>query len=230
MRPITFSGNPLDRASYNRADPAWLAGPARGRPVPALLAEPAFRQRAEPRRVPAGTRRMGRQSLRLSGAGRRPAAVRRGSAAATPNRCCEGGEFQEMRAAAFVLPGARHRHRRPGQGAARLAQAPRLLPQLRPCHRNSPTPAISRICPNCGAEHFPRTDPVVIMLPILGDECLIGRNKRFPPLLYSAFAGFVEPGETHGRSGAPRTAGRSGAESRRGAAITPPSPGRFRHP
>jgi NAD+ diphosphatase len=53
-----------------------------------------------------------------------------------------------------------------------------------------------RICPQCSAEHFPRTDPVVIMLPIFGDECLVGRNQRFPPLLYSAFAGFVEPGES----------------------------------
>ena len=58
-----------------------------------------------------------------------------------------------------------------------------------------------RVCPRCTAEHFPRTDPVVIMLPIFTDEqghdhCLIGRNKRFPALLYSAFAGFIEPGET----------------------------------
>src|SRR5262249_25272600 len=53
-----------------------------------------------------------------------------------------------------------------------------------------------RACSKCGAEHFPRTDPVVIMLPLFGEECLIGRNKRFPEALYSAFAGFVEPGET----------------------------------
>ena len=53
-----------------------------------------------------------------------------------------------------------------------------------------------RLCPQCGTEHFPRTDPVVIMLPILGEECLVGRNPRFPDGLYSAFAGFVEPGET----------------------------------
>jgi NAD+ diphosphatase len=53
-----------------------------------------------------------------------------------------------------------------------------------------------RLCPACNAEHFPRTDPVVIMLPLLEGRCLIGRNKRFPPGLYSAFAGFVEPGES----------------------------------
>ena len=53
-----------------------------------------------------------------------------------------------------------------------------------------------RLCPNCGSEHFPRTDPVVIMLPLFGNECLVGRNLRFPPGLFSAFAGFVEPGES----------------------------------
>ena len=56
--------------------------------------------------------------------------------------------------------------------------------------------AIAGCAPHCSAEHFPRTDPVVIMLPIFGDECLVGRNQRFPPQLYSAFAGFVEPGES----------------------------------
>src|SRR5205807_2982091 len=39
-------------------------------------------------------------------------------------------------------------------------------------------------------------DPVVIMLPLFENECLVGRNQRFPPQLYSAFAGFVEPGES----------------------------------
>src|SRR6202012_6306020 len=37
-----------------------------------------------------------------------------------------------------------------------------------------------RVCPQCGAEHYPRTDPVVIMLPIDGDYCLVGHNQRFP--------------------------------------------------
>ena len=53
-----------------------------------------------------------------------------------------------------------------------------------------------RINPHCEAEHFPRTDPVVIMLPLFEGTCLIGRNARFPNGLYSAFAGFVEQGET----------------------------------
>jgi len=53
-----------------------------------------------------------------------------------------------------------------------------------------------RACPDCGAEHFPRVDPVAIMLPVKGERCLLGRQGRFPKGMYSALAGFVEPGET----------------------------------
>jgi NAD+ diphosphatase len=53
-----------------------------------------------------------------------------------------------------------------------------------------------RACPNCGAIHHPRTDPVVIMLVSDGDRALLGRQARWPPGRYSALAGFVEPGET----------------------------------
>eukprot|EP01121_Diplochlamys_sp_Union-15-3_P010608 TRINITY_DN2992_c0_g2_i2.p1 TRINITY_DN2992_c0_g2~~TRINITY_DN2992_c0_g2_i2.p1 ORF type:complete len:202 (+),score=34.32 TRINITY_DN2992_c0_g2_i2:551-1156(+) len=50
----------------------------------------------------------------------------------------------------------------------------------------------------CGQEHYPRTDPVVIMLVISpdGKKCLLGRQKRFPPGLYTCLAGFMEPGES----------------------------------
>jgi NAD+ diphosphatase len=53
-----------------------------------------------------------------------------------------------------------------------------------------------RVCTSCGAEHFPRTDPVAIMLAVRGDRCLLGRSARFAPGMYSALAGFIEPGET----------------------------------
>jgi NAD+ diphosphatase len=53
-----------------------------------------------------------------------------------------------------------------------------------------------RECKVCKATHFPRTDPVVIMLAIDGDACVLGRQPRFPKGMYSALAGFVEPGET----------------------------------
>ena len=49
-----------------------------------------------------------------------------------------------------------------------------------------------RDCPNCNAEHFPRIDPVVIMLVTSGDKCLLGRQKPFPPGMYSCLAGFIE--------------------------------------
>jgi len=54
----------------------------------------------------------------------------------------------------------------------------------------------ARQCGTCQAEHFPRTDPVVIMLAEYEGKVLIGRNARFPPGRFSALAGFVEPGET----------------------------------
>jgi NAD+ diphosphatase len=53
-----------------------------------------------------------------------------------------------------------------------------------------------RDCPVCKAEHFPRTDPVVIMLPIKGERCVLGRSPRFPPTMWSCLAGFCEPGES----------------------------------
>jgi NAD+ diphosphatase len=53
-----------------------------------------------------------------------------------------------------------------------------------------------RDCPSCKAEHFPRTDPVVIMLVTSGDKCLLGRQKQFLPGMYSCLAGFVEAAET----------------------------------
>jgi NAD+ diphosphatase len=53
-----------------------------------------------------------------------------------------------------------------------------------------------RLCAKCNSEHFPRVDPVVIMLATHGEACLVGRGKLFPPGMFSALAGFVEPGET----------------------------------
>ncbi len=54
----------------------------------------------------------------------------------------------------------------------------------------------SRRCDGCGAEHFPRCDPVVIMLAEHDGRLLLGRQPHYPPGRYSALAGFVEPGET----------------------------------
>lgn len=54
-----------------------------------------------------------------------------------------------------------------------------------------------RDCPACGAQHFPRVDPVVIMLVTHGDQCLLGCGRNFASRrMYACLAGFVEPGET----------------------------------
>jgi NAD+ diphosphatase len=53
-----------------------------------------------------------------------------------------------------------------------------------------------RVCPVCKTEHFPRTDPVVIMAVRNGDQILLGRQASWPPNMFSALAGFMEPGET----------------------------------
>jgi NAD+ diphosphatase len=52
-----------------------------------------------------------------------------------------------------------------------------------------------RDCPACKAQHFPRTDPVVIMLATHGNRCVLGRSGRFVSTMWSCLAGFVEPGE-----------------------------------
>jgi NAD+ diphosphatase len=53
-----------------------------------------------------------------------------------------------------------------------------------------------RHCPSCGGDHFPRTDPVVIMAIVHGDHVLLGRQAAWPEKMYSCLAGFMEPGET----------------------------------
>ncbi|MGO4835664.1 NAD(+) diphosphatase, partial [Rhizobiaceae sp. 2RAB30] len=53
-----------------------------------------------------------------------------------------------------------------------------------------------RHCTSCSTEHFPRTDPVAIMLAVTADRCVLGRGPHFAPGMYSALAGFIEPGET----------------------------------
>jgi NAD+ diphosphatase len=53
-----------------------------------------------------------------------------------------------------------------------------------------------RDCSRCKAQHFPRTDPVVIMLAVDDARCLLGRSPRFVPTMWSCLAGFMEPGES----------------------------------
>ena len=105
------------------------------------------------------------------------------------------GELVELRAVSLLLP--------IGEAAA-LAYARALVHWHRGhgyCgHCGAPTVVAqgghARHCPGCGRDHFPRTDPAVIVLVTHGDQCLLGRSPRFPPGMYSTLAGFVEPGES----------------------------------
>jgi NAD+ diphosphatase len=107
------------------------------------------------------------------------------------------GEFSDLRMAGVLMP----------EGDAALAGYARAL--LSWHRRNgfcatcgSPSAARRgghvRVCRNeaCNAEHFPRTDPAVIVLVQDGDRCLIGRQRGWPKGLYSTLAGFVEAGES----------------------------------
>src|ERR1700744_3015840 len=193
MKPIAFSGSPLDRASYRRTDPAWLATQAaRGLFLPFWQNRP-FVTEGRAGFMPMRSEWESALCVFLGLDGAQPLFALDLPGETEP--MLDGGSFAEMRAAAFVLP---------GRDTAIAGQAKALL-DWHKRHGFCPNcghateiaeAGYKRNCPQCGAEHFPRTDPVVIMLPVLGDECLIGRNKRFPPLLFSAFAGFVEPGET----------------------------------
>jgi len=194
---ISFSGNDLDRASDRRGDPAWIAAQrAAGLFLPFWQMKPLLvGERPRLAWLPETALAATDATMVFLGLdGTQPLfAVDLGAGEAAP---LEGvGEFRDMRAAAFVLP---------GRDTAIAGQAKALIDW----HRrhgfcpNCGNATVShdggyrRLCPRCGAEHFPRTDPVVIMLPLHGDSCLVGHNKRFPGALFSAFAGFVEPGET----------------------------------
>jgi NAD+ diphosphatase len=191
-RALSFAGNPLDRASARRGDPAWLEEQAGiGLFLPMWQNRPLVAQGRIALR-PWRADWTGGICVFLGLDGTQPVFAI-DLAGETPPAL--DGEFTEMRPAAFVLPGR-------DTAIAGLAKA---VIDWNRRHGFCPNCGTGtemrdggwrRACPRCGAEHFPRTDPVVIMLPILGDECLVGRNARFPGGLYSAFAGFVEPGES----------------------------------
>jgi NAD+ diphosphatase len=208
---IPFSGNPLDRASEKRTDAAWVEAK---RHDPSSLIMPMWRLQpfligAPKNNEPAelGLFRPGLfESMAAPGApwvflgleGERALFAHDISAANDPenNGPLAGfGRFSEARGAAMVLP---------MKDAAIMGQAKAMIDWHQRhgfCARCGAPTAIAdagyrRICGACSTEHFPRTDPVVIMLATHGDKCLVGRGKQFPQGMYSALAGFIEPGET----------------------------------
>jgi NAD+ diphosphatase len=185
VSPLAFTGAPLDRAADRRRDPAWVAE-LRERPDAAslvlserglwmddghlLLARPAA------------------ESVFLGLAGERPLFATDGDAG--------DGHPAGLREAASELP---------AEEAALAAYAASLLSWHRR-HRfcancghatDSVDGGHERRCPNCGAHHFPRTDPVAIVRVVdAADRLLLGRQASWPAGRFSVLAGFVEPGET----------------------------------
>jgi len=194
-----FGGNPLDRASERRNDGDWIA---------ALLDDPDTRMLALRELKPAVRRASAPaldwqpvapyRALIDAGATLVLLGIGDGRAHFAVDASTEAGAdvgAVDVRALAPVIPAGE---------AAILAEA-RSLIDWHARHGfcaqcGSPTRVESagwvRRCPACRASHFPRTDPVVIMLAVRGERALLGRNQRRPGARFSCLAGFVEPGET----------------------------------
>jgi NAD+ diphosphatase len=197
-----FAGNPLDRASERRRDKEWIAGLladpearilplrdlrplTRGSDAPALDWQPVA-----PWRQPIDR---GATLVFLGlGDGRPYFAI---DASGTDLAVVDDADRFDARTLAPLLPGGE---------AAILAEA-RSLIDWHARHRfcaqcGSPTRVTAagwvRRCPECKASHYPRSDPVAIMLVVRGERALLGRNKRRPGNRFSCLAGFMEPGET----------------------------------
>ena len=197
-----FAGNPLDRASERRRDTAWigslLADPA-ARILPLCDLRPLIRgtDAIELDWQPVGAWRetieRGATLVFLGLADDRPFfAIDAGPAAIDP---ASNREPLDARSLAPLLPASE---------AAILAEA-RSLIDWHARHRfcaqcGSPTRVEAagwvRRCPECKASHYPRSDPVAIMLAVRGDRGLLGRGRRRPGARFSCLAGFMEPGET----------------------------------
>ena len=201
----TFSGNPLDRVAAQRRDEDWvrdqIAAPeTRWLPLQRLLF---------PVRSDAGALRLAWAELPPGADTNRHPPLLLGTdqgvarfainADAAPDRWDLPAEasFQDLREAAAVLD---------GDDAGIAAQARAFL-DWHERHRYcavcgaATAPAqggILRSCADCPAEHFPRTDPVVITVVIdpRGDRCLLGRQASWPAGMFSALAGFIDHGES----------------------------------
>jgi NAD+ diphosphatase len=198
-----FAGNPLDRVSERRRDKEWigslLADP-QSRVLPLYDLKPAIRDMASPALdwQPLTPWRGAIEGgalcifLGIGEDGRAHFAVDATGAEGDTNATAEN---VDVRALAPLVPAGE---------AAILAEA-RSLIDWHARHGfcaqcGAPTDVGSagwtRRCPKCRASHYPRSDPVTIMLVVRGERALLGRNKRRPGLRFSCLAGFMEPGET----------------------------------
>lgn len=201
---IPLASHPVDRAAHHRTDEAWLDAAKQRQDVLVFLM-----QKGAPLVQMSGQSLvwLGPEFARLSPleesvflgldkAGAPIFAVNMGSAFKLEGSLLQGsGEFTDMRGAASSL----------SLMESNLAATARSLLEWHRSHRfcskcgsESVTAEAGwkRVCPSCGAEHFPRTDPVAIMLAVKGDKCLLGRQASWPAGFWSALAGFVEPGES----------------------------------
>ncbi len=209
----TFAGNPLDRASDRRAKPEWiaeqLASPEslgfavwNGRP----LVEPNPNKEGGdggmqiaylPAKLVAELAG-GPERLLFMGLWKETAvfAVDLEGPADPADGPLEGlGKFEDLRAVALRLP---HTDAAIVATAKQMFEWRRRHPHCAVCGQATQAKdgGWKRQCPSCETEHFPRTDPVVIMLPYHGERCMLGRQAAWPKGMFSALAGFLEPGES----------------------------------
>jgi NAD+ diphosphatase len=197
-----FSGNRIARFSEGRTDESFAQALAASDAAFLLLAEDRALVRTEGERLRtlfshAEAEDLGFASDSLILLGVTPDGPR--FAALTPPEQARPENVKAIDLRSLAIQGALEPHE-----LAALAQARSYLhwhAQNRFCGRCGEPLAlhrggVSRACAGCETEHFPRVDPVVIMLAIDGERCLLGRQARFAPGMYSALAGFLEPGET----------------------------------
>jgi NAD+ diphosphatase len=208
---IRYTGNPLNRASEKRSDPGWIESKRRDpsslvlplwRLEPFLLGSKRTRPPVELGLLPLeqlkGLAISDAPSVFLGLDGERAVFaldVSEASESTTTEVLGQLGYFCEARTASQMVS---------HENAALVAQAKALIDWHQRhgfCPRCGAATRIMdagyrRLCPTCKAEHFPRVDPVIIALANFEEVCLVGRGKQFPPQMFSALAGFVEPGET----------------------------------
>ena len=208
-RPNVYTGNPLDRAAEKRDDAAFIEAALLH---PNTLFAPVWRARNLMRGVPDGRPEAVFLTAELAAAlraadgpwaflglrGDIPVFTIDVSHAEDPAPLVpdQAGAFTDLRAVAGTL----------GNDDASVLAHARGLMHWRSRHRFCGAcggPCIPRsaghvmVCTACNAQHFPRTDPAVIMLVHNGDRALLGHSARFPnSTMYSTLAGFVEPGES----------------------------------
>ncbi|WP_292224962.1 NAD(+) diphosphatase [Brevundimonas sp.] len=204
-----FAGNPLDRAGDLRNDPEWLAEQADKPYAQAMVlweGRPLIEDHADGPRLAwvsmSHARDMVRDRELFLGLWRDEpvfAVEFEGSIDPAEGAVRGIGAFHEMRAAAAILSATEAAM---AGGAKSLFDWRRKHGFCANCGTLTQTASggWKRVCPACGTEHFPRVDPVTIMLPVYqgGPEpiCLLGRQAAWPQGRMSALAGFLEPGES----------------------------------